>query len=537
MLEFDVIIVGAGSAGCVLAERLSADGSKRVLLLEAGGSDRRFWIKTPIGYGKTFYDARVNWRYTTEPDQGLGGRSSYWPRGKVLGGSSSINAMVYCRGLPGDFDDWRAAGNPGWGWSDLEPVFRRLERRVRADGAVQGDGPLWVSERAPEYHPVKRHFLAAAQELGLPASTDFNGEQPEGVGAYAINTRDGLRYSAADAFLRPALGRANLTVRTQALVQRILFEGQRAVGVEYRHQGQVLRAQALGEVLLAGGAVNSPQLLQLSGIGPPQLLQDLGIGVVHANAAVGGGLQDHIGINYFYRASEPTLNSALGSWPGRLRAGLRFVLQRSGPLSLSVNQMGGMVRSSSTLERPDTQLYFNPLSYSTEYVGKRPLFRPDPYPGFILGFNPCRPSSRGRIAIASPDVAQAPRIYSNALANAQDIASVLAGARLIGRLQQTRAMQGLMLGQPAVNPAALDDAALLADFQARSGTVYHPCGTCRMAPEAAGGVVDAALRVHGVQGLRVIDASVFPNITSANTHGPTVMLAYKAADLIMGRMG
>ncbi|NDE41303.1 MAG: choline dehydrogenase, partial [Betaproteobacteria bacterium] len=222
MLEFDVIIVGAGSAGCVLAERLSADGSKRVLLLEAGGSDRRFWIKTPIGYGKTFYDARVNWRYTTEPDHGLGGRSSYWPRGKVLGGSSSINAMVYCRGLPGDFDDWRAAGNPGWGWSDLEPVFRRLERRVRADGAVQGDGPLWVSERAPEYHPVKRHFLAAAQELGLPASTDFNGEQPEGVGAYAINTRDGLRYSAADAFLRPALGRANLTVRTEALVQRIL---------------------------------------------------------------------------------------------------------------------------------------------------------------------------------------------------------------------------------------------------------------------------------------------------------------------------
>ena len=227
----------------------------------------------------------------------------------------------------------------------------------------------------------------------------------------------------------------------------------------------------------------------------------------------------------------------MGSWPGRLRAGLRFVLQRSGPLSLSVNQMGGMVRSSSTLERPDTQLYFNPLSYSTEYVGKRPLFRPDPYPGFILGFNPCRPSSRGRIAIASPDVAQAPRIYPNALANAQDIASVLAGARLIGRLQQTRAMQGLMLGQPAVNPAALDDAALLADFQARSGTVYHPCGTCRMAPEAAGGVVDAALRVHGVQGLRVIDASVFPNITSANTHAPTVMLAYKAADLITGRMG
>lgn len=407
---------------------------------------------------------------------------------------------------------------------------------MRAYGAVQGDGPLWVSERTPEYHPVKRHFLAAAQEIGLPASADFNGEQPEGVGAYAINTRDGLRYSAADAFLRPALRRTNLTVRTQALVQRILFRGQRAVGIEYRHQGQVLQAQASGEVLLAGGAVNSPQLLQVSGIGPPQLLHDLGITVVHANAAVGAGLQDHLGINYFYRATEPTLNNVLGSWPGRLLAGLRFVLQRSGPLSLSVNQMGGLVRSSSGLLRPDTQLYFNPLSYSTEYVGRRPLFRPDPYPGFILGFNPCRPSSTGRIDIASPDAAQAPRIRPNALATAQDIASVLAGARLIGRLQQTQAMRALMLDTPAVDPAGLDDDALLADFQARSGTVYHPCGTCRMAPEAADGVVDAALRVHGVQGLRVIDASVFPNITSANTHAPTVMLAYKAAELMMGRL-
>jgi choline dehydrogenase len=533
MDSFDYIVIGAGTAGCVLADRLSADGKKRVLLLEAGGSDRRFWIRTPIGYGKTFYDESVNWKYNTEPDAGLGGRRSYWPRGKVLGGSSAINAMVYCRGLPGDFDDWRAAGNPGWGWADVAPAYQQLERRVGADGTVQGDGPLWVSEREPEYHPVKRHFLAAARQLGLPATADFNGPQPEGVGAYAITTRRGLRCSAADAFLRPALARPNLTLRTGALAQRILFEGRRAVGVAYLQQGQLRRATATAEVLLAGGAVNSPQLLQLSGIGPGPLLQGLGLAVLQHNPAVGGGLQDHLGINYLYRATEPTLNGTLGSWRGRLAAGLRFVLQRAGPLSLSVNQMGGLVRSGPGLERPDTQLYFSPLSYSTDYVGRRPLLRPDPWPGFILGFNPCRPTSTGRIDIASPDPAQPPRIQPNYLGTAADVAGVLAGARLIGRLQQTPALRGLTLGPPAVDPAALTDDALLADFRARSGTVYHPCGSCRMAPEGQGGVVDTALRVHGVHGLRVVDASVFPNITSANTQAPTVMLAWRAARLIL----
>ena len=533
MDSFDYIVVGAGTAGCVLADRLSADGQKRVLLLEAGGSDRRFWIRTPIGYGKTFYDEAVNWKYNTEPDAGLDGRRSYWPRGKVLGGSSAINAMVYCRGLPADFDDWRAAGNPGWGWADVAPAYQQLERRVGADGTVQGDGPLWVSEREPEYHPVKRHFLAAAHQLGLPATADFNGPQPEGVGAYAITTRRGLRCSAADAFLRPALGRPNLTLRTGALAQRILFEGRRAVGVAYLQQGQLRRATATAEVLLAGGAVNSPQLLQLSGIGPGPLLQGLGLAVLQHNPAVGGGLQDHLGINYLYRATEPTLNGTLGSWRGRLAAGLHFVLQRAGPLSLSVNQMGGLVRSGPGLERPDTQLYFSPLSYSTDYVGRRPLLRPDPWPGFILGFNPCRPTSTGRIDIASPDPTQPPRIQPNYLGTEADVAAVLAGARLIGRLQQTPALRGLTLGAPTVDPAALTDDALLADFRARSGTVYHPCGSCRMAPEGQGGVVDASLRVHGVQGLRVADASVFPNVTSANTQAPTVMLAWKAAGLIL----
>ena len=532
MDNFDFIIVGAGSAGCVLAERLSADPRKRVLLLEAGGSDRRFWIRTPIGYGKAFYDPSVNWKYQSEPDAGLGGRSAYWPRGKVLGGSSSINAMVYCRGLPADYDDWCNAGNPGWGWRDIEPVFRSNERRVDANGIAQGDGPMWVSDREPEYHPVKRYFLDAAREIGLPTTADVNGDAPVGVGAYPVTTRRGLRCSAADAFLRPAMRRGNLVVRTGVLVRRIVIEGRRATGVEYQIGRRVLRVNARAEVLLSAGAVNSPQLLQLSGIGPAALLRQHGITVVHDNPAVGGGLRDHLGISYFYRASEPTLNGVLGSWGGRIGAGLQFVLRRAGPLSLSVNQMGGMVRSDPALARPDVQLYFSPISYTTETAGKRPLLRPDRYPGFILGFNACRPGSTGRIDIASPDPSAPPRIAPNYLSTEQDIREVIAGARLIGRLQSTQAMRALIAGAPAFDPATASDEAIVQDFRARAGTVYHPCGTCAMLPESAGGVVDADLRVYGVQGLRVVDASVFPTIPSANTNAPTMMVARKAANLI-----
>ena len=532
MEEFDYIIVGAGSAGCVLAERLSRDPRVRVLLLEAGGGDRRLAIRTPIGYGATFNDARVNWRYHAEPCEGLGGRAAYWPRGKVVGGSSAINAMVYCRGMPADFDDWRDAGNPGWGWADVAPVFRRIERRVRACGTAEGDGPLWVSDREAEYHPIRRHFYAAAEEIGLKRAADLNGDDPEGVGAYPITTRRGWRCSAADAFLKPALRRPNLALRTGCRVSRVLFAGRRAMGVAYARAGRDHRVRARREVLLAAGAVASPQLLQLSGVGPGALLQDMGIGVVHAAEAVGAGLQDHLGINYLYRATEPTLNAVFGLWRGRVAAALRFAATRAGPLSLSVNQMGGMVRSGPGRPRPDIQLYFNPLSYSTEKAGTRTLLKPDPWPGFIMGFNACRPTSRGRIAIASPDPAAQPRITPAYLSSNADLEAALAGARLIGRLQETRAMRGLIDGAPVFDPAAASDEAVLADFRARAGTVFHPCSTCRMGPKDAGGALDPSLRLRGVEGLRVVDASAFPNITSANTNAPVIMLAAHAAEMI-----
>ena len=532
--EFDTIIVGSGSAGCVLADRLTSAPASNVLLLEAGGSDRRFWIKLPIGYGRTFFDERINWAYQSEPEAALAGQRSYWPRGKVVGGSSSINAMVYCRGMPADFDAWRAAGNTGWGWDDVEPVFRRTERRVDAQGqAAPVGGPLFVSDVQHAMHPLRHHYFAAAREMGLAVTDDFNGPNPEGVGLYQLTVRNGMRWSAADAFLRPALRRPNLKLVSRALVHRVLFEGRRVIGVVFEQGGVLLTARARREVILSAGAVNSPQLLQLSGVGPGALLQQHGLGVVLDQPAVGGQLQDHIGISYFYQSNQPTLNNQLYPWHGKLRAGLQYVLTRRGPLSVSVNQGGGFVRSRKHLTQPDQQLYFNPVTYSMAPAGKRRLMNPDAFAGFILSFQPCRPTSRGRVDIRSADPTAAPAIRPNYLSTDSDIADVVAGGRLLQKMLRTKAMRALIKAPIAPDLAGMDDAAIVADFRQRAGTVFHPVGTCGMGPNARHAVVDGQLRVHGLQGLRVVDASVFPGITSGNTHAPTVMVAQRAADLIL----
>jgi choline dehydrogenase len=533
METFDFIIVGAGSAGCVLAERLSRGQSGSVLLLEAGGSDRRFWIRTPIGYGKTFDDPRVNWKYRSEPDPATGGRQAYYARGKVLGGSSSINAMVYCRGLPGDYDDWGAAGNPGWDGASAWSAFARIERRKDRDGVIGGSGALWVESRAADHHPITRHFIAAATQAGYAAIDDLNAPPFEGVAPYVFNTHNGRRWSSASAFLHPALSRANLSLRTGAMIDRVILEQGRAVGVRYMTDGQWHEVRCQREVIVCAGAVGSPAILMRSGIGPAQALAEAGVPVRVACDAVGANLQDHIGVDYHYKANQPTLNNQLGTRAGQFAAGLRYLLTRSGPLSLSMNQIGGLVRSERAGARADVQLYFNPISYSRAQSGKKELTRPDPWPGFIIGFNACRSTSTGHVAIASPDPMAAPRITPNYLATEVDRADVVAAARVIERITGTPAWRGITLEPNGFTPQQADDAAILQDFRERSGTVHHLCGTCRMAPRDRGGVVDAALRVHGVDGLRVIDASVFPNITSANTHAPTVMTAWRGADIIL----
>src|SRR6185312_10351455 len=536
MGEFDYIIVGAGSAGCVLANRLSESGRHRVLLLEAGGSDFSPWIRVPIGYARTFTDPRYNWMYRTEPEPALDNRSAFWPRGKVLGGSSSINEMVFVRGQPADYEDLRNGGNPGWGWRDVLPYFRKLEDHAWGASEYHGaGGPVHVHDPSATVHPLCKTFLTACAEAGIALTRDFNGAKPEGAGLWQVTIRNGVRVSSASAYLRPALRRPNLELATGARAARILFAGAKATGVAYSRGGSQLTASARREVLLSAGAIGSPQLLELSGIGDPELLRRLGIPVVAALPEVGRGLQDHVCVSYFYRSRMPTLNDELASFFGKARAALRYALRRDGPLAMSVNQAGAFVRSRPELARPNLHIYFNPASYSTTTSGgqTRRLLNPDPFPGFLMSFNTCRPTSRGSLHLRSPDPLAAPAITPNSLSTPEDVADVYEGARVLRRISAAKPLAAVIESELLPGDRVRSDAEVLQDFRRRGGSVFHPCGTCAMGPDAASSVVDPRLRVHGVANLRVADASIFPAVTSGNINAPTLMVAEKAADLIL----
>ena len=534
MNSYDFIIVGAGSAGCVLANRLSESGRFRVLLLEAGGSDRSLWIRMPIGYGKTFYHPTMNWCYTSEPSPGLGNRESYVPRGKVLGGSSAINAMVYIRGQREDFDAWEALGNPGWGWKDVAPAFRAMEDNVAGADEHRGSGgPLTVTTIDSSAHSTCHDFVAACEAIGLPRNADFNGATQEGAGLFQNTTRRGVRASSASAFLHPAMKRPNLRVVTGAHATRILFEGRKATAVEYRHRGMLVTAKAGREVILSAGAINSPHLLQLSGVGAPSLCAANGIPVVHALAGVGENLQDHLCIDYIYRANRATLNQILRPWSGRLSVGLRYLVSRSGPLALSVNQAGGFVRSDPLRARPNLQLYFSPLSYTRGVKGKRQLMLPDKEPGFLLGASNCHPKSRGHVRLRSADPFDAPAIQFNFLSEREDVEELIDGSVMLRRIARSEPLASLVRSEFQPGSAIQSREDMETDVRQRAGSVFHASGTCRMGSDEHGSVVDARLRVHGLAGLRVIDASIFPLLPSGNINAPSIMTGWRGADLII----
>jgi len=535
-LEFDYVIIGAGSAGCVLANRLSAGGKDTVLVLEAGGSDKRFWIQTPIGYGKTFYDPSVNWMYNTEKDPGINNRQSYWPRGKVLGGSSSINAMVYIRGQAADYDDWRDLGNDGWGWDEVLPYFIKSETYSNGGNQYRGaEGPLHVSNVSSQHHPLCQRFFTAAKECGFEFNPDFNGETQEGVGYYQITTRNGQRMSTARAYLHPALKRDNCHVITQAHVTRILFDNTSATGVEFLQGGQRRRVRARREIIVSAGSINSPQVLQLSGIGDAGILKNLGIDPLVELPGVGRNLQDHLDCCYYYRSRLPTLNNQLAPWWGRMLAGMQYLLFRNGMLSLSINQAGGFIRSHPSRPRPNIQTYFNPMSYTTAPPGQRPLMRPDPYAGFVNSIGQIRPLSRGHLQIDSADPLAPVKIYPNYLSEEEDVTQMLEGVRLLRKLASCPSLAEIIEEEITPGAEAQNDADLIADIRERSSTVFHPTSTCMMGPDRGNAVVDSQCRVYGTQRLRVVDASVFPSVISGNTNAPVIMVAEKAADLILAQ--
>ena len=534
MGTFDIIIVGGGSAGCVLANRLSEDGRLSILLLEAGGRDWSPMIHMPIGYGHSFFNPRINWKYESEPDPGIADRQSYWPRGKVLGGSSAINAMVWARGLPNDFEDWVAAGAEGWGWDTVKRYYKKLESWSRGGDAIRGgDGPLSVQDIADQVHPLCNAYLEAAGQLGLPRTDDYNGAETEGAAVYQLSTRNGVRASTAKCYLKPARGRKNLTIVTRAHVTGVDVEDGRATGVRYIVNGQARDARARASVILSAGAINSPQLLQLSGIGPGTVLSDKGIGVKHDMPAVGRHLQDHLGIDFHFRSRVPTLNEMLRPWHMRIWQGLRYVTTRKGPLALSVNQAGGFLKTRPDLAAPNVQIYFNPVSYTRRPKNKRPLMSPDPFPGLLIGYSPCRPTSRGEIAIRSNDPFEQPVIRPNYLSTNEDVVDHLEASHFIRRISEAPAIAAIIESEISPGADVRSDEGYLEHVRNKSWTVFHPCSTCRIGHNRQDSVVDPRLRVHGVEGLRVVDASVFPNVTSGNINAPVIMVAERASDLIL----
>ena len=533
MIEVDYIVIGAGSAGCVLANRLTEDGTATVLLLEAGGKDTSPMIHIPVGYAKTLKDPKVNWLYETEVDATSGDRPHVWPRGKVLGGSSSINGLLYVRGQAADYDNWAQAGCTGWSHADVLPYFKRAEGNERLKDDLHGtDGPLNVSD-ITEHHPVSDAVIAAGMEAGLPFNDDVNGASQDGISYFQLTVKNGRRWSAAMAYLRPALGRANLTLQTEAQAEKVIVENGRAVGVRYRLAGVSVEARARREVILSGGAVNSPQLLELSGIGDPEVLRAVGIDVVHAAPGVGTNLQDHYVVSMAHRLKNcVSVNELSRGW--RLaREALRYATSRKGLLTMSAAHVQAYVRTRPGLDGPDVQFHILPASVDIEKFTTKQIWELEKLPGITFAACQLRPESRGTIHIKSADPFAPPSIRPNYLSDRLDQDTIVAGLRW-GRVIAGQQALSPYMGDELVPGAAVESDEDLLTYAREAGTtIYHPVGTVAMGragdPKA---VVDPELRVRGVAGLRVVDASVMPRLVSGNTNAPTIMIAEKASDMI-----
>jgi choline dehydrogenase len=513
----DYLIVGAGSAGSILAARLATESNSKIVLLEAGGTDRKLSIEMPLGYGLNFYNPKVNWQYQSEPVPGLGGRSLYTPRGKVIGGSGSINAMVYIRGNRQDFTDWQNAGNPGWGPEQVWPAYEAIENTLK------------LSSLAEAGHPLCQAFFVAAQDFGYPLNHTPNGPDQMGVGWSPMNIHHGKRRSSAIAFLHPAMARRNLRVITHAAVTRILIDRRKAIGVQYWQHGQLLELRA-HTIILCAGAFATPQLLQVSGVGDPRLLKSIGVETLLASPRVGMGLQDHAAHDIYYRASRPSMNEKLRPLHMKAWAAFNYMVFRRGPLAWSMNQANGFVPVRNSETAKTIQLYFCPSTYDRSPPGKRVMTEPDPFPGFSLTVSNCRPTSRGSVMAKSADMRDAPAIQPNLLDTLEDQRDMLDGFRLMRKLAAHPALAAITAEETKPGSEIQSVPDIMKDLRNRAYAIFHPCGTCAMGPN---GVVDHHLKVRGIDNLRIADASVFPNITTGNINAPAMLVGWKAADLIL----
>jgi choline dehydrogenase len=536
--DYDYIIVGAGSAGCVLANRLSADPSNRILLLEAGGKDSSPLIHIPVGYAETLKDPKINWLYQTEADPGTNNRQHIWPRGKVLGGSSSINGLLYIRGQRRDYDIWRQLGCEGWGWDDCAPYFLKSQNQERA-GLVSGDqsdhakgGPLNVSD-VTQRHPVSDACIQAGVEIGIPQNDDVNGENQEGIGYYQLTVKNGMRCSAAVAYLNPIKNRPNLTIEVNALAHRVVFEGKRAKGVVFAQNGAIRTVSAKREVILSGGAINTPQLLQLSGIGPGGLLQEMGIEVVVNAPGVGGNLRDHyvVGMRYRLKKGVKSVNE-MTKGLAFISEIFKFAFQRKGLLTLSAAHIAAFVKTRPDLETPDVQYHILPATMDAEKLAEEAKMVLENDPGLTIAPCQLRPESVGSVRIRSADPSQHPAIKPNYLSNPLDQETIVEGLKIGRRMAAAPALAGLIDHEMNPGPDFPGDADLLAFARETGSTIYHPVGTAKMGRDPMA-VVDPQLRVIGVEGLRVVDASIMPRLISGNTNAPTIMIAEKASDMIL----
>ena len=523
---FDYVIIGAGSAGCVLANRLSADPGVRVALLEAGGRDLNPWLHVPAGYFRTMFNPKLTWQFGAGPEPYLNGRIVPWPRGRVLGGTSAVNGLLYVRGQAQDFDTWRQLGNAGWSYRDVLPYFKRAENQERGADEYHGaGGPLGVSDVRMK-NPLCEAYIAACVAAGIPRTTDFNGASQEGVGYYQLTTWKGRRCSTAVGYLNPVRSRKNLAIITNAEVKRISLDGRRATGVVYKRDGQTRTVAAAREVLLAAGAIGSPQLLQVSGIGPGAVLKNAGVEVLHELPGVGENLQDHFQARFVYECSLPaSLNDVWHSRLMQVRAGLEYAFSRSGILTIGAGVVGVFARSRPELDVPDVQVHFMPLSAEGPGQGLHP------FSGVTASVCQLRPESRGVISITSPDPAAPPSIVANYLASQTDCDVLLAGIRMLRRIAEQPAFKQYVKREFLPGPEVESDEDLMAFAKAKGTTIFHPCGTCKMGRDPMA-VVDERLRVHGIAGLRVVDASIMPTMTSGNNNAPTIMIAEKASDMI-----